>query len=48
MWFIYWRYGQQLLHVLEMGKKTYSFVKNQLYLTYWWSNGGLSKQRMYL
>ena len=27
-----------------MDKKTYNFVKNQLCLTYWWCDDGLSKQ----
>ena len=31
----------------ELLLKTYNFVKNQLCLTYWWGNDGLSKQRMY-
>ena len=47
MWFVYWRCGQQLLYVLEMGKKTDNFVKNQLCLTYRWRNDGLSKQQMF-
>ena len=36
-----------VLYILEMGKITYNFVKNQLCLIYWWCNDGLSKQRMY-